>query len=420
MSIWPAAELIGLLCLIASCIVFGNLLWARVDSVRPMSAEVDAAAILTDSRPRTASVPGMSPAERAAIEDEITSFGEELARHPFEPAPEASQVAISWYRKALDAYEAAGRSMRGLDVGSNRPQRDLTDGWYALSALDAVLLGKPVPAREQCFFDHRHPAASTKIMWSPYGGERRWIPVCASCAERRGPQVPGTAAGTVIEGAAVDVGREPRLITTFSGRGDSIIELPADEPSPVLRIHTSLLNCYSKGAKIQAIRADEEAFLQGDNLIPDTPGSVTGRVIVPAKTTLKITALGRWSIEVWSAKAAHEFTYRASGGEGMDVFRYRGTRRGTATASCNNASRFSVDVWPRHSTSPDDKRRSSLWDHGQTTFRLEPGDLVSVSAGGGTWSIDVAEDPADPIEKAPPDGDSRHGRRGLWGRRKRD
>ncbi|HEU5029695.1 MAG TPA: hypothetical protein VFV01_32610 [Spirillospora sp.] len=144
-------------------------------------------------------------AELAAIEADITAFGEALAGHALEPAGHAGDAdLLADYERALDAYEQAKRAFAG-----DRDLRDAEDvvraldaGRHALACVDARLAGRPVPEhRPLCFFDARHGPSVRRAVWAPPDGEARPVPVCAADAVRLEEGLPpiGTGRATKSE-----------------------------------------------------------------------------------------------------------------------------------------------------------------------------------------------------------------------------
>ncbi|MFJ1594468.1 hypothetical protein ACIOD0_30135 [Kitasatospora albolonga] len=154
--------------------------------------------------------------ETVRLDEEITAFGELLTAHTFVPGqPGADADAVADYRRALDAYEQATRSLgagrrrsgagRRLLPSPGRPDnlgalRALDEGRHALACLDARLSGKPLPERlPLCFFDPRHGPSVSEHPWAPGGGAVRMIAVCAADAVRLsegdGPAVGAPAHG---------------------------------------------------------------------------------------------------------------------------------------------------------------------------------------------------------------------------------
>ncbi|MDF3302932.1 hypothetical protein [Streptomyces tropicalis] len=124
----------------------------------------------------------------AALDAEITLFGEALAAYDFVPKPEHGEALLIVYASALDAYEAAKRVLaaaRTADEADVAVRQALAEGHRALADLDALRDGRPVRrSPPSCFFDTRHGPSVTEILWAPPGGEARTIPVCVADAVR--------------------------------------------------------------------------------------------------------------------------------------------------------------------------------------------------------------------------------------------
>lgn len=125
---------------------------------------------------------------RAAVQEDITSYGEALDRLDFSPsAPGVTPEMLDDYRRALDAYEkakeASDAARRPGDVRA--VSEALEDGRFALAVLDARREGRELPQRRPpCFFDPRHGPSARDVEWAPPGGSPREVPVCAADAAR--------------------------------------------------------------------------------------------------------------------------------------------------------------------------------------------------------------------------------------------
>jgi hypothetical protein len=125
---------------------------------------------------------------RAAAEEDVTRFGEELQRLDADVHLGGDDEALlqDWQR-ALDSYEAAKRS-----IGLVRAPEDvrhvtsaLEDGRYAVACVRARRAGEPLPQRRPpCFFNPAHGPSVHDVEWAPPGGRPRGIPVCAADADR--------------------------------------------------------------------------------------------------------------------------------------------------------------------------------------------------------------------------------------------
>ncbi|MFG1999452.1 hypothetical protein ACGFNU_09940 [Spirillospora sp. NPDC048911] len=151
--------------------------------------------------------------ELAAVDAEITAFGETLARHAFVPEDDrADEALLADYGRALDAYEQAKRDFVGDRDRADASDvlRALDEGRHALACVDARLSGRPLPSRRPlCFFDARHGPSTEQADWAPPEGTARLIDVCAADAIRLREGLP-----------PIDTGRRPPrpLATPRPGR----------------------------------------------------------------------------------------------------------------------------------------------------------------------------------------------------------
>ncbi|MFI6350037.1 hypothetical protein [Streptomyces sp. NPDC050560] len=125
---------------------------------------------------------------RVVVDEDITTYGEELDRLDFDPREQGADDAMRTdYERALDAYEEAKSRM----AAARRPEdvrgvtEELEDGRFSLARLDARRSGRPLPERRPpCFFDPRHGPSVADVRWAPPSGAEREVPVCAA-DERR-------------------------------------------------------------------------------------------------------------------------------------------------------------------------------------------------------------------------------------------
>lgn len=121
---------------------------------------------------------------RVVVDEDITTFGEELDRLDFHPAhPDVDDAMRDDYERALDAYEEAKSKM----AAATRPQdvrgvtHALDDGRFAMVRLTARRERRPLPERRPpCFFDPRHGTSVADVRWAPATGAEREVPVCAA------------------------------------------------------------------------------------------------------------------------------------------------------------------------------------------------------------------------------------------------
>ncbi len=127
-------------------------------------------------------------ASRAAAEEDVTKFGEELQRLDSDVVGHELDDAMQQdYTRALDAYDHAKESLEAV----RRPEEIsnvteiLEDGRYAVACVKARVAGEPLPQkRPPCFFNPAHGPSVRNVKWAPNGGVAREIPACAADAER--------------------------------------------------------------------------------------------------------------------------------------------------------------------------------------------------------------------------------------------
>ncbi|WP_055587572.1 hypothetical protein [Peterkaempfera griseoplana] len=125
---------------------------------------------------------------RAAVDEDITAYGESLDRLDFDPGDRAATPEmLDDYGDALDAYERAKQAQ----AAAAHPQdvravtAALEEGRFALARLEARRAGRALPERRPpCFFDPRHGPSVRDAEWAPSGGAVRAVPVCAADAAR--------------------------------------------------------------------------------------------------------------------------------------------------------------------------------------------------------------------------------------------
>ena len=126
---------------------------------------------------------------RAAIDEDVTAYGEELAeldldvRTPGAAPAEAQQE----YARALDLYENAKTAAAKVErPGDLQPVTStLDEGRWLLACVRARMAGEEPPQRRlPCFFDPRHGPSVEDVQWAPPGGAVRDVPACAADATR--------------------------------------------------------------------------------------------------------------------------------------------------------------------------------------------------------------------------------------------
>lgn len=137
---------------------------------------------------RAAQLEQAMAASRAAAEEDVTRFGEELQHldsdvvgHPLDEAMQQD------YTRALDAYDHAKDSLAAVRTPDEirNVTEILEDGRYAVACVKARVNGEPLPQkRPPCFFNPAHGPSVRNVKWSPDGGVERDVPACAADAER--------------------------------------------------------------------------------------------------------------------------------------------------------------------------------------------------------------------------------------------
>jgi hypothetical protein len=126
---------------------------------------------------------------RAALDEDVTAYGEELAeldldlRTPGAAPAEAQQE----YARALDLYETAKTAATKVERPTDlQPVTStLDEGRWLLACVRARLAGEEPPERRlPCFFDPRHGPSVEDVQWAPPGGALRDVPACAADATR--------------------------------------------------------------------------------------------------------------------------------------------------------------------------------------------------------------------------------------------
>jgi hypothetical protein len=143
---------------------------------------------------------------RRAIDEDVTEYGERLARFEFAGGTldEASREDL---QRALDDYETAKVSVVSMRAPGDAAAitASLEDGRFALACLEARAGGRPIPERRPpCFVDPRHGPSVGDIMWQAPGLSTREVPMCAAC--RTTVETGGSPAAREVEGS---VGRQP-------------------------------------------------------------------------------------------------------------------------------------------------------------------------------------------------------------------
>ncbi|MFG1818040.1 hypothetical protein ACGFIF_30055 [Kribbella sp. NPDC049174] len=121
---------------------------------------------------------------RALAREDVTRFGEELdtADVRLDGVDTAADV-----QAAMDAYADAGRVVDGEpdDEQLRGVRATVGYGRWRLASAQARIAGKPAPKwRALCFFNPAHGTSVTDWTYTPPGGRRREVPVCAACQDR--------------------------------------------------------------------------------------------------------------------------------------------------------------------------------------------------------------------------------------------
>ncbi|RRD44746.1 hypothetical protein [Tessaracoccus sp. OH4464_COT-324] len=127
-------------------------------------------------------------ASRAALEQDITTFGTELRDLDLEVVgKELSAEANADYTRALDAYDGAKTQMGRIQYVDDlkRVAEILEEGRYSVACVQSRVAGRPIPERRApCFFDPGHGPSVADVSWAPPGGAARDVPACAADAQR--------------------------------------------------------------------------------------------------------------------------------------------------------------------------------------------------------------------------------------------
>jgi hypothetical protein len=126
---------------------------------------------------------------RAAIDEDVTAYGEELAELDLDVrTPDAAPAdAQREYARALDIYESAKSAAQRIERPNEiQPVTSaLDEGRWLLACVRARLAGEEPPQRRlPCFFDPRHGPSVEDVLWAPPGGTQRDVPACAADAVR--------------------------------------------------------------------------------------------------------------------------------------------------------------------------------------------------------------------------------------------
>jgi hypothetical protein len=125
---------------------------------------------------------------RRLCDEDITLLGEQLRRLDAETAERPlDDAARADYQQALDAYEAAQRTVRRISHVDeiSKVTDTLASGRYALTCVQARVAGRPIPElRVPCFFNPQHGPSVIDVTFTPPGRGTRKVPACAQDAAR--------------------------------------------------------------------------------------------------------------------------------------------------------------------------------------------------------------------------------------------
>jgi len=123
---------------------------------------------------------------RTAVDQDITEFGERLARFDITD-PDFDAEARADLQRALDDYDRAKRASQLMTTAKQAEQvtSALEDGRYSLACVQAQIDNEPVPERRApCFVDPRHGPSVADVLWTPPGMDgaaERDVPMCRAC-----------------------------------------------------------------------------------------------------------------------------------------------------------------------------------------------------------------------------------------------
>jgi hypothetical protein len=125
---------------------------------------------------------------RKLADEDVTLLGEELRRLDTQASGQTLDAdGRADYQVALDAYEAAQRTVKGIRKSADisAVTDTLATGRYAITCVQARVRGEPVPERRvPCFFNPQHGPSTTDVVWTQPKVGTRTVPACAQDAAR--------------------------------------------------------------------------------------------------------------------------------------------------------------------------------------------------------------------------------------------
>jgi uncharacterized membrane protein YgcG len=125
---------------------------------------------------------------RKLADEDVTLLGEELRRLDTQVSGQPLDAdGRSDYQVALDAYEAAQRTVKGIrnSTDISAVTDTLATGRYAIVCVQARVRGEPVPERRvPCFFNPQHGPSTADVVWTQPRVGTRTVPACAQDAAR--------------------------------------------------------------------------------------------------------------------------------------------------------------------------------------------------------------------------------------------
>lgn len=194
-------------------------------------------------RKQNAVIAGRVNELRAIVDEDITQFGERLARFDVGD-PRLDDAGRAQLQRALDGYtiarNAAERMRAETDTG--RVTSALEDGRYALACLEARMDGRAEPQRRPpCFLDPRHGPSSEDLPWSVDGRPAEPIPMCFACAAT-------VRRGEIPEPRRIPVGPGGERVPWYSAGRDFATPYAAGYYSPFAAVMPALFMGTMMGA----------------------------------------------------------------------------------------------------------------------------------------------------------------------------